>query len=171
MLIRSSYRFLTMLLIAANICKTLPFSFAPIHSIRCRTTRVQTLRLYSRPTKLEGSEKEMAIVKFRDNGWNFIDKEKEGGGDAFMKSFFFTDFIAAFGFMSKVAIAAEKLDHHPECKFSSNSFIPSLLSSHLISHHITSYHIPLIPLFMYMIYIYIYRVKRIQSRRHRFIHT
>ncbi len=26
----------------------------------------------------------------------------------------FEDFVAAFGFMSRVAIVAEKLDHHPE---------------------------------------------------------
>jgi 4a-hydroxytetrahydrobiopterin dehydratase len=30
------------------------------------------------------------------------------------KSFKFKNFIEAFGFMTKVAIAAEKMDHHPE---------------------------------------------------------
>lgn len=30
------------------------------------------------------------------------------------KSFKFNNFIEAFGWMSKVAIAAEKMDHHPE---------------------------------------------------------
>ncbi|MEO1054839.1 MAG: 4a-hydroxytetrahydrobiopterin dehydratase [Bacteroidota bacterium] len=29
------------------------------------------------------------------------------------RTFEFKDFIEAFGFMSKVAIAAEKMDHHP----------------------------------------------------------
>ncbi len=29
------------------------------------------------------------------------------------KQFFFEDFSAAFGFMTRVAIAAEKLNHHP----------------------------------------------------------
>lgn len=29
------------------------------------------------------------------------------------KTFQFKDFIGAFGFMSKVALAAEKMDHHP----------------------------------------------------------
>lgn len=139
----SSFRFLMMYTIAAsNICKTL--SFAPIHSIRCRTTRA--LRFYSRPTKLEGAEKELAIVKFRDNGWNFVDKKNEGGVDAFKKSFLFTDFIAAFGFMSKVAMAAEKLDHHPECKILSStlpsfrSMAPYLIPFHLIPYHLL-YHL------------------------------
>ncbi|MEL7023024.1 MAG: 4a-hydroxytetrahydrobiopterin dehydratase [Pseudomonadota bacterium] len=30
------------------------------------------------------------------------------------KTFKFPDFVAAFGFMSKVALVAEKMDHHPE---------------------------------------------------------
>lgn len=29
------------------------------------------------------------------------------------KTFTFDDFVAAFGFMSKVAIVAEKMNHHP----------------------------------------------------------
>ena len=30
------------------------------------------------------------------------------------KAFVFSDFIAAFGFMTRVAMVAERLDHHPE---------------------------------------------------------
>ena len=30
------------------------------------------------------------------------------------KTFYFSDFIVAFGFMTKVAIHAEKANHHPE---------------------------------------------------------
>ena len=30
------------------------------------------------------------------------------------REFRFDDFVAAFGFMSKVALAAERMDHHPE---------------------------------------------------------
>jgi 4a-hydroxytetrahydrobiopterin dehydratase len=36
------------------------------------------------------------------------------GRDAICKQFKFKDFNAAFGFMSRVALMAEKLDHHPE---------------------------------------------------------
>jgi 4a-hydroxytetrahydrobiopterin dehydratase len=36
------------------------------------------------------------------------------GRDAIVKTFKFDDFNAAFGWMSRVALAAEKLDHHPE---------------------------------------------------------
>jgi 4a-hydroxytetrahydrobiopterin dehydratase len=34
--------------------------------------------------------------------------------DAIQRSFRFKDFNAAFGFMSRAALMAEKLDHHPE---------------------------------------------------------
>ena len=36
------------------------------------------------------------------------------GRDAIAKHFRFKDFNAAFGFMSRVALHAEKHDHHPE---------------------------------------------------------
>src|SRR4028118_1958843 len=36
------------------------------------------------------------------------------GRDCIVRSFRFADFNAAFGFMSRVALLAEKLDHHPE---------------------------------------------------------
>ncbi len=35
-------------------------------------------------------------------------------GDAIVKTFKFADFAAAFGFMARIAIHAEKADHHPE---------------------------------------------------------
>ena len=34
--------------------------------------------------------------------------------DAITRTFRFADFSAAWGFMSRVALLAEKLDHHPE---------------------------------------------------------
>lgn len=36
------------------------------------------------------------------------------GRDAITRKFIFADFNQAFGFMSRVALMAEKMDHHPE---------------------------------------------------------
>mgnify|MGYP000064715599 CR=1 FL=1 len=38
----------------------------------------------------------------------------EAGGRAISRSLRFADFSAAFGFMTRAALAAEKADHHPE---------------------------------------------------------
>ncbi|WP_271077138.1 4a-hydroxytetrahydrobiopterin dehydratase [Aurantiacibacter sp. MUD61] len=43
------------------------------------------------------------------NGWEF-----DRDGDAIKRTFEFGDFVEAWGFMSRVAILAEKQDHHPE---------------------------------------------------------
>jgi 4a-hydroxytetrahydrobiopterin dehydratase len=45
----------------------------------------------------------------RLNGWRAVE-----GRDAIAKSYRFKDFNAAFGWMTRVALAAERLDHHPE---------------------------------------------------------
>ncbi len=45
----------------------------------------------------------------RLKGWT-----KTKGRDAIAKSFLFKDFNEAFGFMTRVALAADKADHHPE---------------------------------------------------------
>ncbi len=42
-------------------------------------------------------------------GWNEVD-----GRDAIQKSLKFKSFNDAWGFMSKIALMAEKMDHHPE---------------------------------------------------------
>lgn len=41
-------------------------------------------------------------------------REAEGGRDAIVRSFRFADFNAAFAFMTRAALRAEQLDHHPE---------------------------------------------------------
>ena len=42
-------------------------------------------------------------------GWTLVQ-----GGSAIEKHFVFNDFRQAFGFMTQSALAAEKIDHHPE---------------------------------------------------------
>jgi 4a-hydroxytetrahydrobiopterin dehydratase len=43
------------------------------------------------------------------NDWSLVE-----GREAIQKSFIFSNFVEAFGWMTKVALVAEKLDHHPE---------------------------------------------------------
>lgn len=40
--------------------------------------------------------------------------KSEGGVAGIHRDFVFADFIAAWGFMSRCALIAEKMDHHPE---------------------------------------------------------
>lgn len=49
--------------------------------------------------------------------------------DAITRSFRFKDFSEAFGFMSRVALLAEKADHHPEWSNVWNS-VDILLTTH-----------------------------------------
>ena len=41
-------------------------------------------------------------------------REHEGDRPAITRSLTFADFNAAFGFMTRVALLADKVDHHPE---------------------------------------------------------
>lgn len=49
--------------------------------------------------------------------------------DAIVRKFKFGDFAEAFGFMARVAIVAEKLDHHPEWSNVYNN-VTILLTTH-----------------------------------------
>jgi 4a-hydroxytetrahydrobiopterin dehydratase len=59
----------------------------------------------TRPAKIGASEALKALP-----GW----AAAEGGRDAIRRSYRFADFNTAFGFMTRVALMADKLDHHPE---------------------------------------------------------
>jgi 4a-hydroxytetrahydrobiopterin dehydratase len=57
--------------------------------------------------KLSGQARKDALATLK--GWSEV-----SGRDAIQKSFKFTDFTHAWAFMTRVALAAEKADHHPE---------------------------------------------------------
>src|SRR5438067_12834199 len=57
--------------------------------------------------KLSGAARKAALAKL--SGWAEV-----AGRDAITKKFVFKDFNAAFGFMARAALVAEKMDHHPE---------------------------------------------------------
>lgn len=57
--------------------------------------------------KLEGAARAAALQALP--GWQDV-----AGRDAIVKTFLFADFNTAFAFMTRVALEAEKADHHPE---------------------------------------------------------
>lgn len=50
-----------------------------------------------------------ALTPLFDKGWSLVD-----GRDAITKTYVFANFVDAFGWMTRAALVAEKLDHHPE---------------------------------------------------------
>lgn len=62
-----------------------------------------------RPARLSGADRDGALETLSAAGWRH-DPDR----DAVAKTFRFADFNAAFGWMTRVALLAEKLDHHPE---------------------------------------------------------
>jgi 4a-hydroxytetrahydrobiopterin dehydratase len=70
------------------------------------------------------SESERAEALAGLAGWRY-----DGGRNGLAKQFTFADFSAAFAFMTRVALAAEKADHHPEWSNVWNK-VDILLSTH-----------------------------------------
>ncbi|KAI6651621.1 Pterin-4-alpha-carbinolamine dehydratase-like [Oopsacas minuta] len=59
--------------------------------------------------KLEGTRRDELLKSLLETGWSIVTSR-----DAIYKEFIFKDFNQAFGVMSRVALKAESLDHHPE---------------------------------------------------------
>ena len=77
-------------------------------SVAKRYGKVQVSREISHMAeKLSGAARTAALQEL--TGWSEVE-----GRDAIAKTFSFKDFNEAFGFMARVALVAEKSDHHPE---------------------------------------------------------
>jgi 4a-hydroxytetrahydrobiopterin dehydratase len=57
--------------------------------------------------KLSADRRKAALADLKD--WQIV-----AGRDAIHRSLKFADFTEAFAFMTRIALAAEKMDHHPE---------------------------------------------------------
>ncbi|KAG0215354.1 putative pterin-4-alpha-carbinolamine dehydratase [Mortierella sp. GBA30] len=57
--------------------------------------------------KLTAQEQTEALSQLKE--WSLVD-----GREAIKRTLIFKDFNAAFGFMTRVALYADKADHHPE---------------------------------------------------------
>ncbi|ATW02469.1 4a-hydroxytetrahydrobiopterin dehydratase [Sphingorhabdus sp. YGSMI21] len=72
--------------------------------------------------QLNDVERKAALAKLPD--WEY-----DGERDAISRSFKFSDFTEAFAFMTRVALHAEKTDHHPEW-FNVYNRVDILLTTH-----------------------------------------
>ena len=57
--------------------------------------------------KLDGAARQRALSSLK--GWKKVTRR-----DAIVKTYEFADFNEAFGFMSRIALKADRMDHHPE---------------------------------------------------------
>uniref|UniRef100_A0A0N4ZUP2 4a-hydroxytetrahydrobiopterin dehydratase n=1 Tax=Parastrongyloides trichosuri TaxID=131310 RepID=A0A0N4ZUP2_PARTI len=58
---------------------------------------------------LTSDERNTLLMPLLENGWKMVNNR-----DAINKNITFKDFNQAFGFMTKIALMAEKMNHHPE---------------------------------------------------------
>ncbi|XP_075367073.1 pterin-4-alpha-carbinolamine dehydratase 2 isoform X2 [Mycteria americana] len=58
---------------------------------------------------LTAEERSQVLLDLKTSGWSEL-----GERDAIYKEFNFKNFNQAFGFMTRVALQAEKMNHHPE---------------------------------------------------------
>lgn len=72
--------------------------------------------------RLTGAARQGALREL--TGWSEVEDR-----DAIRKSFHFSDFSEAWGFLSRIALAAEKMDHHPEI-FNVYNRVEIVLSTH-----------------------------------------
>lgn len=64
----------------------------------------------TRPARLPpGADRDAALSPLLASGWALSE-----GRDALERTFRFKDFVEAFGWMTRAALLAERMDHHPE---------------------------------------------------------
>jgi 4a-hydroxytetrahydrobiopterin dehydratase len=61
------------------------------------------------PHKLDSESRDKALAALAERGWTVVE-----GRDAITKRFVFSDFNEAFGWMTRIAMVAEHMNHHPE---------------------------------------------------------
>merc|ERR1712170_154541 len=76
------------------------------HIVQFSTSNICKKKMVS---KLTEEERSSQLAPLLSKGWTMVE-----GRDAIHKDFLFKDFNQAFGFMTRVALKAEKMNHHPE---------------------------------------------------------
>ncbi|GAB1602058.1 probable pterin-4-alpha-carbinolamine dehydratase isoform X1 [Argonauta hians] len=78
-------------------------------------------------TKLGAEERDGVLAPLMKDGWSLVK-----GRDAIEKEFVFKNFNQCFGFMTRIALMADKMDHHPEW-FNVYNKVQITLSTHEFS--------------------------------------
>jgi 4a-hydroxytetrahydrobiopterin dehydratase len=87
-----------------------------------RTCQIGLNREDAMVERLVGAARQAALHEL--HGWSEVDDR-----DAIRKSYHFSNFSEAWGFLSRIALAAEKMDHHPEI-FNVYNRVEIVLSTH-----------------------------------------
>jgi len=95
--------------------------------IRANVSQETTCRWFA-TGKLTDDERVAALESLGKSS-PFTWVEKDGSGKSICKTFHFTDFSQAWAFMSRSALLAEKMDHHPEW-FNVYSTVEVTLTTH-----------------------------------------
>ncbi len=77
-------------------------------------------------TKLTDEQRDNELVRLFSGGWAMV-----YGRDAITRTFKFKSFSAAFGWMTRVAMVAEQMNHHPEWSNTYNC-VEVVLATHSI---------------------------------------
>uniref|UniRef100_A0A1I7Y6G5 4a-hydroxytetrahydrobiopterin dehydratase n=1 Tax=Steinernema glaseri TaxID=37863 RepID=A0A1I7Y6G5_9BILA len=96
-------------------------------STRHFTAPTYPLLSKAKKMSLTAEQRKEVLEPLLSGGWQMVQ-----GRDAIQKVYQFKDFNQAFGFMSRVALKAEKMDHHPEW-FNVYNKVDITLSSHDVS--------------------------------------
>ena len=107
-------------------CLRSPKTFLPSSQTKTNTQgRFFSTKLQIPKMALDSEQRKTLLEPLLAGGWSL----DTSGRDAIKKEFKFKDFNQAFGFMARVAMKAEKMDHHPEW-FNVYNRVDVLLSSH-----------------------------------------
>ncbi|XP_065168544.1 pterin-4-alpha-carbinolamine dehydratase [Atheta coriaria] len=99
-------------------------NYAHFHSSSAGASATVVSRKQKMAAKLSPEERKGTIDPLLQQGWSMV-KDR----DAIYKEYMFKDFNQAFGFMTRIALLADKMDHHPEW-FNVYNKVQVTLSSH-----------------------------------------
>jgi pterin-4a-carbinolamine dehydratase len=82
---------------------------------------------------LTQTERDTLLSPLLSSNWKMVENR-----DAIIKTFNFKDFNEAFGFMTRIALKADKMDHHPEWfNVTSYSFFNTQMLTYITNRFIT----------------------------------